>query len=87
METTRHCNGRFAKGNPGGPGRPRRTVEREYLATLADAVSLDDWRQIVGRAVVDAKDGDAKARDWLTRYLLGPEPMTLTDLAGRERRR
>ena len=32
--------GKFAKGNPGGPGRPRRTVEREYLAALSDALPL-----------------------------------------------
>jgi len=48
-------NGRFAPGNPGGPGRPRRAIESEYLATLGDAVSLDDWREIVTRAVSDAK--------------------------------
>jgi hypothetical protein len=29
------------------------------------------WREIVERAVTDAKDGDAKAREWLARYLVG----------------
>jgi hypothetical protein len=63
--------GRFAAGNPGGPGRPRRTIEREYLAALGEAVSLADWRDVVARALADAKNGDGKARDWLAKYLLG----------------
>lgn len=79
-------NGRFANGNPGGPGRPRRAIEREYLATLGDAVSLDDWREVVERAVADAKSGDAKARDWLTRYLVGNDPPALLELAAKEHR-
>ncbi len=76
--------GRFAVGNPGGPGRPRRAVEREYLAALSESVSLDDWREIVRAAVAAAKQGDAKARDWLCRYLVGEKPPTLTDLAADE---
>jgi hypothetical protein len=76
--------GRFAAGNPGGPGRPRRATERAYLATLSDAISLEDWRAIVGRAVSDAKDGDPKAREWIANYVLGPQPMTLLELAAAE---
>ena len=33
----RNMNGTFAPGNPGGPGRPRRGVERQYLAAFAEA--------------------------------------------------
>lgn len=73
--------GRFAAGNPGGPGRPRRTIEREYLAVLGSAVSLDDWREVVARAVADAQAGDAAARNWLAKYLLGERPGSLLDLA------
>jgi hypothetical protein len=64
-------NGRFAVGNPGGPGRPRRATERQYLAVLADAVTLETWEAICLRAVADAKKGDAKARDWISKYLVG----------------
>ena len=80
------ARGRFAQGNEGGPGRPRRTVEREYLAALSESVSLDDWREVCKRAVADARKGDGKARDWLTGYLLGdaPAPMRLIDLAVRD---
>ena len=63
--------GRFTKGNAGGPGRPTRRAEEEYLATMCEAVSLADWKKIVSKAVEDAKDGDGKARDWLGRYLIG----------------
>ena len=71
--STRERNGRFAKGNPGGPGRPRRTVEREYLAVLADRVPLSRWQKIIDRAVADAESGDWRARAWLAKYLLGPD--------------
>jgi hypothetical protein len=80
----RKTNGRFAAGNPGGPGRPRRAIEREYLARLSDAVPLDAWQAIVERAVEDAKAGDARARDWLARYLVGEPAGGLMDLAIRE---
>jgi hypothetical protein len=66
----RTSTGQFAKGNPGGPGRPRRAVEQEYLAVLSEAVPLDTWRAICERAAKDAKAGDHRARDWLSRYLL-----------------
>ncbi len=81
----RNPNGRFATGNPGGPGRPRRPVELEYLSTLNESVTLDDWREIVMRAVADAKGGDAKAREWLSERLMGSEPSSLLQLAADER--
>jgi hypothetical protein len=73
--------GRFTVGNPGGPGRPPRAVEREYLRALNEAVSLDDWKEVVQAAVADAKEGDAKAREWLARYLIGDDPPRLIDLS------
>jgi len=86
MKKERDNNGRFANGNPGGPGRPRRAVEQDYLAVLGDAVSLDDWRDVVARTVSDAKKGDARARDWLANYLIGSDPIQLAELAARELR-
>ena len=65
----RNAAGRFAAGNAGGPGRPRREVERRYLDATLAAVAVEDWSEIVKRAVVGAKAGDAKARDWLSRVL------------------
>jgi hypothetical protein len=77
-------SGQFTAGNPGGPGRPRRAVERQYLAALSDDITLDDWKDIVKAAVTAAKQGDGKARDWLTRFLVGSNPLSLTDLAADE---
>jgi hypothetical protein len=80
----RNSDGTFAAGNPGGSGRPRRAVEREYLAALADVASLEAWREICQRAVEDAKQGNPKARAWLSNFLLGPEPLRPLDLAADE---
>ncbi len=80
----RDKSGRFATGNPGGPGRPRRPVEQEYLSTLNEAVTLDDWKEIVQRAIVDAKKGDAKSREWLSARLMGDNPTSLLQLAADE---
>lgn len=78
---TRRADGRFAPGNPGGPGRPRRAVEREYLAALADELTIDRWRRIVRGAIDAAENGDPKAREWIARYALGSAPPTLAALA------
>lgn len=48
--------------------------------------SLDDWQAIVGRAVTDAKGGDAKAREWLARHLIGT-PDGVATLRDRHRSR
>lgn len=80
MPSGRNTNGTFAPGNAGGPGRPRRAVERDYLAALSDAVSLDAWKAVVARAVADAKAGDARAREWLSRHVLGEQPPSLKGL-------
>jgi hypothetical protein len=86
MSTDRDTNGRFLPGHPGGPGRPRRAVEADYLAMLSETVPLDRWRAIVGRAVEDAEKGDAKAREWLAAYLVGkPAGDALLILAAGER--
>ena len=70
----RDNQGRFSKGNPGGPGRPRRAVEEDYLAALSDQLSIERWENIVSRAIEDAENGDHRARDWIARYALGPSP-------------
>lgn len=76
--------GRFQIGNSGGPGRPRRTVEREYILAITTAVSIDDWRAIVAKAKEDALAGDDKARSWLAHYLIGDERISLVQLAALE---
>ncbi len=68
---TRDRSGRFVEGNPGGPGRPKRESEVAYVRVLAEECPLDVWRQVVRRAVISAKKGDPRAREWLGRYLVG----------------
>lgn len=67
----RGARGRFTRGNPGGPGRPPRLVERHYLQALSEACPVEVWREIVAAAVESAKAGDAQARGWLSKHLLG----------------
>jgi hypothetical protein len=77
---TRETNGRFSPGNSGGPGRPPRQTEAAYLRITTAACSLEEWREIVTKTVADAKTGNAKAREFLARFLLGAAPI-LSDLA------
>ncbi|QDT75572.1 hypothetical protein I41_47830 [Lacipirellula limnantheis] len=86
MTNGRNENGRFSTGNPGGPGRPRRAIELDYLAALGEAVTLPAWQRIVARALADAEAGDPRARDWITKYVIGESPARLIDLAAREQR-
>lgn len=65
----RNPNGTFGRGNPGGPGRPRRSIEHEYLDATIAAVPIDAWGAIVAKAVEQAKAGDDKARTWLSRIM------------------
>lgn len=71
----REANGRFSQGNAGGPGRPPRQTEASYLRATSAACSIEDWRAIIERAVQDAKAGNAKAREFLSKYLLGSAPI------------
>lgn len=74
-----------------GVGTHRRT-EGDYMAVLLDAVSLDDWRDVVAETLQLAKQGDPQARAWLAQYLVGrpeakaPTPMTVVvnQWAGRD---
>ena len=72
--------GRFAQGNSGGPGRPRRATESAYLQATVSACSVDDWQGIVAAAVQEAKEGDRYAREWLARYLIGEPDTTAPNL-------
>ena len=43
------------------------------MQILSERVPLALWAEIVDRAAIDAAAGDAKARDWLSKYLM-PQP-------------
>jgi hypothetical protein len=65
-----------------GTGTHRRT-ENDYMGVLLDAVSLDDWQDVVTGTLARAKEGDSAARAWLAQYLVGkpeakaPAPLTV----------
>lgn len=75
----RNAGGRFAAGNAGGPGRPKRVVEQAYLAKLSSVVSMKSWKAVCERALADAIAGDARARGWLAKYLMS-EPVQKLEL-------
>lgn len=67
----RDNKGRFVKGNTGGPGRPPKQREERYYEITMTSCTFQDWKEIVQRAVTDAKRGDGAARKWLSDYLVG----------------
>ena len=67
----RKKDGKFATGNKCGQGRPPRATETTYLNVVMDKCPVETWGEIVETAVVDAKDGDPKAREWLGKLLIG----------------
>ena len=84
LNNVRDPRGRFLPGNPGGPGRPPRAIERDYLSMAADTVTPEQWQTLVENALEDAKSGDAKARDWISRICLGAKPPSLKEVATKE---
>ncbi len=46
-------------------------TERDYMSTLLDTVTLEDWHDVVNNALTAAKLGNAQARAWLAQYLVG----------------
>jgi len=68
----RDAKGRFVKGESGNPqGRLPKEIEKTYLQVCEGVCSFDVWREIVMKAVEQAKRGDARARQWLSDYLMG----------------
>lgn len=65
------------------PGHVTHTrTQDSYMGALLDAVSLDDWREVVTGAVQAAKSGDPQARNWLAQYLIGrPESKAPTPIS------
>lgn len=74
--------GSFKPGHPGGPGRPPRAREQQYLEATIAVVTLARWRKVIARALKDAEGGDAKARDFLAQYLVPPTSRIDLQVAG-----
>lgn len=71
----RDDKGRFVKGHSiRSPGRPPVKAEEKYLDVLKEELTIDRWAAIVRRAIVDAVQGDGRAREWLGNYAMGRAP-------------
>jgi hypothetical protein len=55
-------------------------VEQSYLDATVGAVSVAEWQEVVEKALEQAKAGDAKAREWLSKMLVGSDPIPLGKL-------
>ena len=70
----RGADGRFARGNCGGPGNPHAQRTARLRAMLLDSVSDDDFTTVVGKLVAMAKGGDLAAiRELLDRMMGKPK--------------
>jgi hypothetical protein len=68
----RDSKGRFVKGVSGNPqGRLPKETETSYMQVSESVCTFDVWREITMKAVEQAKRGDARARQWLSDYLIG----------------
>jgi hypothetical protein len=77
----------FVKGGVPGPGRPKVTHSRsDYLVRLHDKMPMQTWDAILDKAIEQALEGDARARDWLTGYLVG-RPLQAVELSSPDRGR
>lgn len=72
---------KFEKGNPGGPGRPRKSVEERYQKAVYSAVNPAQLKKIVEKLADKAERGDIPAAKLLLGYLLGL-PVGTTQLTG-----
>lgn len=59
--TLRGANGRFAKGNAGGPGKPFARHVAQLRTALVSTVTAQDMRDIAHELLVQAKMGNREA--------------------------
>src|SRR5438132_12162652 len=71
----RQANGRFAKGNRGGPGNPFARQTAELRRRLQERVTPETLDSIVDALVEKARQGDVSAAKLVLSYVIGkPEP-------------
>ena len=68
--TDRGPDGKFIKGKKGGPGRPPKATEAEYLDALKDILPLERFQRIVDSYAKRAEKGDTRAAEVLFKYVL-----------------
>jgi hypothetical protein len=69
--TGRDHDGRFTKGNPGGPGNPFASQVARFKKVLLETLTDEDMQAITRKLIELAKDGDLHAIKLLLAYTLG----------------
>lgn len=77
----RDSDGKFAKGNLGGPGNPFARQTAALRKELINSVTRDDIRAIAHKLMEQSKSGDVPSAKLLLGYLIGkPAPAVDPDL-------
>jgi hypothetical protein len=75
LDVGRDVNGRFRKGNQGGPGNPFARKVAALRKTLLDSVSEQDLKEMIEILKQQARQGDKTAIKLILQYCVGkPEP-------------
>ena len=60
-------------------------LKEKYLKKIRTSITLTEWRDIVKKAIEDARRGDYKARQWLSDYLIGKPKQAVDITTGGEK--
>ncbi|MFO0899309.1 MAG: hypothetical protein U0836_17940 [Pirellulales bacterium] len=71
FENGRDASGRFAKGNPGGPGNPHSRKVHVLRSAFLKAIKPSDLREVTEKLVELAKSGDLDAMTLLYERVFG----------------
>jgi hypothetical protein len=72
-QSGRAANGRFAPGNPGGPGNPFARKVAELRRAMVNSITDEDVKEIARVLKEKAKEGNAAAIKLLFQYALGKQ--------------
>ena len=67
----RQSNGRFSKGNAGGPGNPHFRKVAGLRSAMLNAITDEDIGLIIKRMIEAAKEGDLNAAKLILSYAIG----------------
>jgi hypothetical protein len=76
---SRDASGRFAKGNPGGPGNPYPRRMAAFRRALLNCITEEDIIAMARAVIEEAKEGNVPAAKLIFQYVLG-KPGSVTDL-------
>ena len=69
--TGRQTNGRFATGNPGGPGNPNASLTAKLRQVMLECLSEADLALIFKALIEKAKEGNVQAAKMVLHYTVG----------------